>query len=229
MPALPCSLTVIIPTLDAAPGLPVALTALREEAPEAEVIVVDGGSGDATRALAAAEGARVMLAGRGRGRQLAAGVGAARAEFLLLLHADTMLAPGWSEEVARFMTAPEAQARAGYFRFTLDSETRAARRLAGLVAWRARVLGLPYGDQGLLVAAEFLAELGGVPLLPLMEDVALSRRIGRARLVAFETRAITSAVRWRRDGWLRRSVRNLLCLGLYHLGQPPRRIARFYG
>jgi len=62
-----------------------------------------------------------------------------------------------------------------------------------------------------------------------MEDVALSHRIGQARLVAFETRAITSAVRWRRDGWLRRSARNLSCLGLYHLGLPPRLIARLYG
>ena len=229
MSALPCSLAIVIPALDAAACLPATLAALRAEANGAAIILVDGASGDATRALAEAGGARVWLAGRGRGRQLAAGVGAARAEFLLLLHADTMLAPGWSEEVARFMTAPEAHARAGYFRFTLDSEARAARWLAGLVAWRARVLGLPYGDQGLLVAAEFLAERGGVPLLPLMEDVALSRRIGRARLVAFETRAITSAVRWRRDGWLRRSARNLLCLGLYHLGLPPWLIARLYG
>ena len=84
-----------------------------------------------------------MAAPRGRGAQLAAGVAAARGEWLLLLHADTRLAPGWRQVGA--MRGPD---RAGYFRFALDSDDPRARRLERLVAWRCRVLALPYGDQG---------------------------------------------------------------------------------
>jgi hypothetical protein len=119
--------------------------------------------------------------------------------------------------------------RAAYFRFTLDGPERQARRLERMVAWRCRRFGLPYGDQGLLVARALLEEVGGVRDLPLMEDVDLVRRIGRARLVPLPADAVTSAAKWRRDGWTTRSARNLACLSLYFLGVPPRVIARLYG
>jgi hypothetical protein len=91
------------------------------------------------------------------------------------------------------------------------------------------VLALPYGDQGLLIHRNLLAEAGGIRALPLMEDVDLVRRLGRRRLVALDVAAITSAEKWRRQGWYRRSLRNLLCLMLYFAGLPPRLIARLYG
>ncbi len=219
------SLSVIIPVLNAASALPGCIAAL-DRLP-GEVVVVDGGSTDGTADLAARLGALVVRSPRGRGRQMAAGVAAARGEWLLLLHADTVLAPGWAAAAYRFMaTGP---GRAAYFRFALDATEPAARRLERLVAWRCRRLGLPYGDQGLLVSRSLLAELGGVRDLPLMEDVDLVRRIGRDRLVGLEVDALTSAARWRRDGWTVRSLRNLGCLGLYFLGVPPRLIARLYG
>ncbi len=96
------------------------------------------------------------------------------------------------------------------------------------MAWRCRRLALPYGDQGLLLPRALLDAVGGVRPLPLMEDLDLVRRLGRRRLSALDADAVTSAARWERDGWLRRSARNLLCLGLFFAGVPPRLIARVY-
>jgi rSAM/selenodomain-associated transferase 2 len=212
-------ISVVIPTLNAAASLPATLDAVREAD---EVVVADGSSSDGTPALAASLGARVMTAPRGRGTQLAAGVTAASGDWLLLLHADTRLAPGW-----RHAHADPRQA--GYFRFALDSPDPRARWLERVVAWRCRALALPYGDQGLLIHRDLLREVGGVRALPLMEDVDLVRRLGRSRLVALDIAAITSAAKWQRDGWYRRSLRNLACLSLYFAGVPPRLIARLYG
>jgi len=219
------SLSVVIPALNTAAQLPACIGALARL--PGEVVVVDGGSTDGTPELAARLGALVVRAPRGRGRQIAAGVAAARGEWLLLLHADTVLAPDWAAAAYPFMARPAG--KAGYFRFALDGAEMQARRLERMVAWRCRRLGLPYGDQGLLLPRALLAEVGGMRDLPLMEDVDLVRRIGRARLVELAADATTSAERWRRDGWLLRSARNLACVGLYFLGVPPRVIARVYG
>lgn len=102
------------------------------------------------------------------------------------------------------------------------------RVLEATVLWRCRVLALPYGDQGLLISRGFYEELGGYRAVPLMEDVDLVRRIGRRRLRALPARAVTSAEKYRRDGYLIRPLRNLLCLGLYSVGVPPRYIESIY-
>lgn len=216
--------SVVIPTLNAASTLPETLDSLGDR--PREVIVVDGGSGDTTRDGAAARGCRVVEAPRGRGSQLAAGVAAASAPWLLLLHADTRLGAGWTEAVAAHMArSPDS---AGYFRLRIDDDAPAARRLERAVAWRCRVLALPYGDQGLLISRALLDTVGGIRPLPLMEDVDLVRRIGRARLRPLEAEAVTSAVRYRRDGYLRRSARNLALLMLWFAGVPPRVLTRLY-
>jgi rSAM/selenodomain-associated transferase 2 len=219
-------LTAVIPTLNAAAGLPATLAALAGQVDA--LVVADGGSTDATIAIARAAGAQVVCAPRGRGSQIAAGVGAATTPWLLLIHADTRPAPGWRQAAAAFMADPANAARAGYFRFALDDAAPQARRLERAVAWRCRRLALPYGDQGLLIRAETLAAVGGLRPIPIMEDVDLARRLGRARLVALEAAFVTSAARWRAEGWWRRSARNLSCLALFFLGVPPARIVRLY-
>lgn len=194
-----------------------------------EIVIADGSSADATVAVAAGAGARVVEAPRGRGRQLAAGAAAASGGWLLFLHADSRLEPGWAAAVRSFIGAVAAEGRAGYFDLALDDDAPAARRLERIVAWRCRVLALPYGDQGLLISRALYDAIGGFAPLPLMEDVDLARRLGRARLAPIGSSCITSARRYRRDGYWRRPLFNLVCLSLYFVGVPPRRIARIYG
>lgn len=222
-------LSLVIPTLDAAPALARTLAALAPELAGVEIVVADGGSADETANVARAAGARVVVAPRGRGTQLRAGAAAATGEWLLFLHADTRLAPGWRRVVEALMAAPGNAGRAAAFRLALDDPDPRARRIERAVAWRCRALALPYGDQALLIARKFYESLGGHPAIPLMEDVALARRIGRARLAILDHAAITSAARYRRNGWTLRPVRNLGLLGLYFLGVPPRWLARLYG
>ncbi len=225
------ALGVVIPALNAAATLGATLEALAagREQFQLDVVVADGGSTDDTVAVAEAYGAQTIFTPPGRGGQLAAGAAAVAGDWLLFVHADTRLENDWVSAVADFVQSPENTLRAGYFRLVLDDTAAAARRLERIVAWRARRIGLPYGDQGLLLSREFYNALGGFQPLPLMEDVDLVRRIGRRRLVALPATARTSAERYRRDGYLRRSSRNLLCLMLYFLGLPPRLIRRLYG
>ncbi|QJE73224.1 glycosyltransferase [Aerophototrophica crusticola] len=223
-------LSIIIPTLNAATTLPATLAALEAWRPRpVEVLVADGGSTDGTTALADSAGARVLPVARGRGVQLSAGAGAARGDWLLFLHADTRLEPGWAAAVAGYVADPAKQGRAAHFRFALDDPGPQARRLERMVAWRCRALALPYGDQGLLVSRALYDAVGGFRPLPLMEDVDLVRRLGRDRLVGLPVAAVTSAEKWRRDGWWARSARNLACLSLWYAGVPPRIIRRVYG
>jgi rSAM/selenodomain-associated transferase 2 len=222
-------ISAVIPTLNAADTLAQPLAALRASPLVKEAIVVDGGSSDKTISIARAAGVRVIAAPRGRGVQLAAGAGAASSDWLLFLHADCRLAAGWDVAVTAFVAAPEAASRAGYFDFALDDTAPAARRLERIVAWRCRVLALPYGDHGLLVARTLYDAVGGFAPLPLMEDVEFVRRLGRRRLVSIGAGCLASPRRYRRGGYWRRPLRNILCLGLYFAGVPPERIARLYG
>jgi rSAM/selenodomain-associated transferase 2 len=222
-------LSVVIPTLDAGVQLAGSIAALDGAGLVREIIVVDGGSADDTVLIAHAVGARVVVAPRGRGGQLAAGAAAAGAEWLLFLHADCRLEPGWAAAVGDFAAVPGATGRAGYFTFALDDPHPAARLLECIVRWRCRLFALPYGDQGLLISRRLYDMVGGFAGIPLMEDVDLVRRLGRRRLMPIAIRAVSSARRYRDGGYLRRPLRNLMCLALYLAGIPPRLLARFYG
>lgn len=230
MPISKAMISVVIPTLNAGDGLAATLTALVPASVAGivrEVIVADCGSSDATLAIAEAAGAVIVPCQKGRGTQLHAGAAVARAEWLLFLHADTRLEHGWADAAAAFMAAGVDKAAA--FRFALDDRGLSPRLLEWGVRLRCALFRLPYGDQGLLLPAAFYRELGGYKPIPLMEDVELVGRIGRGRLAMLGARAITSAVRYRRDGYPGRVVRNLTCLALYYLRVPPARIAKLYG
>jgi rSAM/selenodomain-associated transferase 2 len=218
----------VIPVLNGATKLPATLKSIMD----VEVIIADGGSTDETAIVADQFGAKFLKSARGRGQQLSTGAKAAIAEeadWLLFLHADTVLSAGWVAEVKTFTDDPGNQNMAAVFTFRVDDQGRAAQRLERLVGWRTKALSLPYGDQGLLISKDFYLSLGGYKALELMEDVDLVRRIGRKRLRVLSATATTSAEKFQQAGYLRRSTRNLVCLGLFFLGVPVRWINRIYG
>jgi rSAM/selenodomain-associated transferase 2 len=222
-------LSIIIPTLNAAAVLRGTLSALSPSSSVAlEIIVADGGSVDDTAAVAIEGDAIFLETMRGRGRQLAAGAAAAAGDWLLFLHADTRLQPGWSNAVGTFVSNPGNTTVAAYFDLAFDDDARAARVLERVVRMRSALFGLPYGDQGLLIHRGFYERLGGYRSVPLMEDVDIVRRIGRRNLRSLPATALTSADKYRRDGYLVRPLLNLCMLGLYAAGVSPQRLSRLY-
>lgn len=224
-------ISIVIPTLNAAAHLPRALASLMPGLIEGlikQVIVCDGGSDDETLAIADAAGCDVVTAERGRAKQLRAGAEAAKGKWLLFLHSDTALAPGWAEETRRFLDASQSRKKAAVYKLAFDDRSRAARRVVFWARLRARVMKLPYGDQGLLISRFFYDGLGGYPDMPLMEDVEIIRRIGPDRLVQFDTEAVTSAEKYRRDGYSKRAWRNLGLMARYLMGADPVELAKSY-
>lgn len=222
-------ISVIIPTFEAASRIGPCLAALAHGAFDgmiAELIIADGGSSDDIATLADGVGARLVQAPRGRGTQLAAGADAARADWLFFLHADTVLGESWPTAVRAHIEG--GPGKAAHARLAFESAEPMARMTAGWANLRARMFGLPYGDQGLLIHRTLYRSVGGYPAIPLMEDVAIVRRIGRRRLRQLDTTATTDAERYRRDGWIRRGARNLGTLALYLMGRDPARLVTRY-
>jgi hypothetical protein len=220
-------LTVVIPTLNAGDHLTATASALFAGVTAGLVrglVVSDGGSTDATLALADALGARVVGGPPGRGAQIARGVAAAGTDWVLILHADTHLAPRWPAAAADHMRRYPDDA--GAFRLAFRAGGMAPRLVAGWANLRSRA-GLPYGDQGLLVRRTVLASVGGVPEIPLMEDVVLARAL-RGRLRRINATAFTGAERYLAGGWVRCGARNLWTLARYLAGTDPERLARDY-
>jgi len=216
-------LSVVIPTLNEERCVADAVGSVRGEA---EVIVVDGGSQDATVDAARRTGARVLESPRGRGRQLDRGARAAGGEWLVFLHADTRLEHGWSDAVR----GQPADVVGGAFRFAVDSPRRAYRLIEAGVALRCRLFHLPFGDQGIFVRRAIYGMIGGFPPFPLMEDLAFARRLRRTGRMAFPPlRAFTSARQWERGGVMATTLRNLGLQALYAAGLSPERLARLYG
>jgi len=223
------AVSIVIPTLNAAETLPGCLAALFEGLEAGairELVIADGGSGDATLAIAEAAGAVVVQGAASRGGQLRQGAAAAKGDWLLFLHADTVLESGWSAAVlAHVATAPE---RAGYFRLRFDAGGVPARLVAGWANLRARLFGLPFGDQGLLISRDLHDRVGGFADIELMEDVAMARALGRKRLAMLGAIARTSARRYATEGWLRRGARNMGLQLRFLSGAAPERLARRY-
>ena len=227
---MPAPLSIIIPALNAQADLPLCLTSLMpglETGLIREVIVVDGGSDDETRRIAEGTGASVLSSPeRGRAAQLRHGAANARGDWLLFLHADTALSRDWAERTKVHIESEPG--KAGVFTLAFRSDHPMAKVVAARANRRARWLGLPYGDQGLLLSKEFYNEVGGYADTPFMEDVQIVRRIGKRRLRMLSAEARTSAAKYDRDGWRRRSWRNAWLITRYLLGTKPEKLAKRY-
>lgn len=220
-------ISVIVPVLDEAERIGVLLADIAVLEIAHEVIVVDGGSQDATVEVARAAGATVLAAERGRGPQLRAGARAANAPVLLFLHADVRLPLPTLREVER--RARQGVDAACAFRLRIDSPRPIFRVLERGANFRSRWLGLPYGDQGLLVSRAAYDAVGGYPPVPLMEDVALARALRRGPgLQLLAPHVLVSPRRWLRDGPIRRTALNLTLLARYLTGTSPDRLVRHY-
>ncbi len=222
------ALSIIVPTLDEAEGIARALAPLQAmRARGVEVVVVDGGSRDATKARAAALCDRVLDAPRGRASQMNAGARASRGDILVFVHADTVLPDRAPELVVQALTAPGC----AWGRF--DVRIAGGGALLGLVGaamnLRSRLTGIATGDQALFVRRTAFEAVGGYPAIALMEDVALSTALKRrARPACLRERVVTSGRRWQRGGVLR-TVALMGCLRLaYALGADPQLLARRY-
>lgn len=217
--------SVIIPTLNAQQHLGHCLESLLhgvEAGLIRELIVTDGGSTDATVDLAKAWGAEVVEGTASRGAQLRRGCALAKGRWLLVLHADTALDHDWVGAALEHMNTNQA----GWFRLAFERGGRAGKIVAAWANVRSR-FGLPYGDQGLLIPASLYDSVGGYPDQPLMEDVAIARAL-RGRLRMIDAVARTSALRYKRQGWLRRGLRNTWTLARYITGTSPNDLVRSY-
>ncbi len=219
-------ISIVIPTLNAGDALPRCLGALAEGLHTGlirELVVTDGGSTDATVQLALEAGAEVVTGAPSRGGQLRRGVAAAAGDWVLVVHADTVLAPGWTGVVERVLDRPGAY----YFGLGFDADGIAPRVVAGWANMRSWLFRLPYGDQGLLVSREIYDLAGGYPDIPLMEDVVIARSL-RADLHGLNATAVTSAAKFQAQGWVRRGARNLWTLIRFLAGANPERLAAAY-
>ncbi|HEX8131521.1 MAG TPA: TIGR04283 family arsenosugar biosynthesis glycosyltransferase [Pyrinomonadaceae bacterium] len=223
------AISVIIPTLDEAHSLGAtlqALTRLNHGAP-VEIIVVDGGSADATREIAREHGAHVILSARGRGAQMHAGATAARGDVLWFLHADTLPPPDAPAQILDALRR-DAKIVGGNFAINFDGTRFAARFLTWLYP-QLRKLGLYYGDSAIFVRAGVYREVGGFRPFPIFEDLDLVRRIRRrGALVHLDVPVITSSRRFEGRSFAFTFARWSFLQMLYWLGVSPHTLGRLY-
>jgi rSAM/selenodomain-associated transferase 2/rSAM/selenodomain-associated transferase 1 len=224
----PPVLGIVVPTLDEAEFLPGLLDDLARLTLPHRVVVSDGGSRDATLAVARAGGAWPIWSPRGRARQLNSGAAVLNTPWLLFLHADSRLPLPARAALASFLRDAPLDA-AAFFRFQLDAPGWKWRTLEWGQRIREAVTGWAYGDQGLLLSQRRFRALGGFPDIPIMEDVEMIRRLRDLRKPERLPAALpTSTRRYREEGWMRAGLRNLRLLTLHRLGVPPESLAPRY-
>jgi rSAM/selenodomain-associated transferase 2 len=225
----PVRLSIVMPVLNEAAGIERTLDALRPLLERgAQLLLVDGGSTDGTPELVrsrTAPGVQIIASGRGRALQMNAGASAARGEHLLFLHADTLL----PQDADRLIDGALAQRAWGRFDVQITGSHPMLRVVAAMMNLRSRLTGIATGDQALFVRRDVFQRIGGFPQQPLMEDIALSRRLKRVGTPAcLHSRVITSGRRWEQHGvW--RTIALMWRLRLaYFLGAAPERLHARY-
>jgi rSAM/selenodomain-associated transferase 2 len=226
MPGAMGRLTIVVPVLNEAAIIAAALAALAPlRARGAEIIVADGGSHDGTAQLAGPFADRVITVPRGRGAPMNAGAALGTGDALLFLHADTAL----PEDADRLIDAALARGAWGRFDLRIAGRHPLLIVIARMINWRSRLTGIATGDQAIFVSREAFEAVGGFPDLPLMEDIAISRRLKRlCRPFCIATPAVTSGRRWEHNGVIRTILLMWRLRLSYYLGVEPALLAEFY-
>ncbi len=222
----PPDISVIIPVLDDAEALDLALNST-QDCTGVERIVVDGGSSDRSAEVAQSRGVKILHSPPGRARQMNTGAEVAEGAFLVFLHADTCLPERFDHHVGQILT--QSGVAAGAFQLQIDAPSARLRLIEKVANWRSRYWQMPYGDQAIFLRRELFREVGGFPDLPIMEDFQLIRRLqSEGQIVIAPAAVLTSARRWKQLGALRTTLLNQLMILGFYLGFEPSRLARWY-
>ena len=213
--------------LNEAATIAITLAALRRGAPDAEIVVVDGGSIDASAAIARPLCDVLISAARGRALQMNAGARASHGDALVFVHADTIVPTTFAADIAAALS--DSAVNGGRFDVELDATALPYRIIGAMISLRSRISRTGTGDQAIFVRRAVFDRIGGFPELELCEDLEFSRRLKRAgRVACLRTRVTTSARRWNRDGVARTVVRMWMIRAMYLMGVPPARLKRMY-
>ena len=224
---MPALLSIVIPTLNSTNLISSTLLSLSEGIEASlikELIISDGNSTDDIKKLSNDIGAVFIKGQKGRGTQLHRGAIKATGEWILFIHSDTVLPPGWA---IAFLKHIKNQENAGYCKLSFDDPSLIAKVISFGANLRSSIFKLPYGDQGLLISKKLYNEIGGYPDLPLMEDVAIVKLL-KQKIQLVPVTIKTSAFKYKRDGWLKRSINNITLLIRFKFGADPRELAKLY-
>jgi rSAM/selenodomain-associated transferase 2 len=220
-------ISVIVPVFNEEKNIAVTLEELQRLKPD-EMILVDGGSSDATREICQRFGVELYLSRPGRAAQMNFGAQRARGDVLLFLHADTRLPLSAFDEIRTALR--DRKVLGGRFDLQLNNPRPLLKLIGFMISLRSRLSKVGTGDQAIFVRREIFQELGGYPDIPLMEDVAFSRALKRRGSVAcLRSRVVSSARRWEVDGIWRTVLKMWTLKALYLLGISPVRLKRYYG
>jgi rSAM/selenodomain-associated transferase 2 len=219
-------ISVIIPTLNEALILNQTLTAINSHSPH-EVIIADGGSQDGTLDIAEKFSLRIVTSPPGRALQMNAGAETATGDLLLFLHADSRVGTNSYNKMVDVMK--QGNSLGGAFSLAIESKKPSLRLISTLATLRSKYLHLVYGDQAIFVRTRVFREMGGFASLPICEDLDFFRRLQKkGPTVLLEEKAFTSARRWRTEGIVFTTLRNMVIATLFLLGFPPRILSKWY-
>jgi rSAM/selenodomain-associated transferase 2 len=220
-------LSVVVPMLNEEGAIAATLRALRSAAPNAEIVVVDGGSEDRSVETARPLSNLVIEAPRGRATQMNAGAARASGDVLAFVHADTLVPASFEADIRAAMVEPDVVG--GRFDVALDDRHPLCVLIGHLINLRSRISRTATGDQAIFVRRKVFEALGGFPDIPICEDLDFARRMKRAgRVACLKSRVVTSARRWRKRGILTTVLTMWTIRALYLAGVSPGRLRRLY-
>jgi len=219
-------ISIIIPTLNECDTLPSTLKPLQAfRQTQIEIIVVDGGSSDDTMSIASTLADKILSADKGRAHQMNAGAEKAAGEVLLFLHADAQLPDNATPLIEQYVRPKQW----GRFNVRLNSPHWLLKMNGWLMNYRSCLTGIVTGDQGLFVHRTMFEEIGGFPDIPLMEDIAISKKLKQYnRPICLKSRITVDTRYWEQHGIWRSIFRMWKIRLAYFLGIPAEHLVNKY-